>query len=173
MNLDAKTQTRRCVLCSRGCSNVPRVKDHNGRYYCRTCYESASLALELGQPPSGQKPTTRRRKNGELVRPKAATVGSTRATGRREQTDGRRSQASRPSCHHELAANAVLCIDCGLDLRSGKKVDNAVAATGGAARADSASHSDGRARTLRRVVQAAGLLLIAAVSTVLALFAGH
>ena len=35
------TGNKVCIICGTDCSRLPRVKDTNGKYYCRDCYYAA------------------------------------------------------------------------------------------------------------------------------------
>ncbi len=85
-----------CVICGQDCSQRPRIKDPKGRYYCKECHEKAKL----------------------------------RRAGATEPDDGLNlvlgDIASCPSCGLPVAAGAVLCTRCGVNVHTGQRMEVAV-----------------------------------------------
>jgi hypothetical protein len=95
------TGAKVCRVCQKDCATRPRVKDPQGRYTCRTCYDAKRESeFQAAQAESGLDA-------GDL----AALVQAEAAVQAKP-----RGQSSCPQCRAPLPAEAVLCTACGYDL---------------------------------------------------------
>lgn len=117
MELDARVQTQPCVLCGRDVSHLPRVRDRRGRYWCKSCYNRAMLALKARRAESTGRCTRNRRcSDDRAVLHPALTLEE-----RQRELQSKSHEKECPDCHHALSPEAVLCVACGHDLRTGTR----------------------------------------------------
>jgi len=106
-----------CSVCGMDVSNKPRVKDAQGRYLCKECFDKAKAAVE--------------RRNATPPAPAAKAGG-------KDQVDladnsflldmGKKDSVSQsgtkpcPECARPLNPNATVCVGCGLNLETGKRL---------------------------------------------------
>jgi hypothetical protein len=115
-----------CVICGQDCAGQPRTKDAKGRYYHTSCYEQAKRALEEKRaasgaphpppPPSASPPEEEvldllDEAAEPVVAPQAAPDPAREGTAR-----------ACPNCGHVLDADALICIECGYNLQTGKQL---------------------------------------------------
>ena len=91
-----------CGLCGEDCSGRPRIKDPQGRYYCKTCYEEALERRKAAAPASP--PPVPVRETSDSPDELSGVVGAPPV-----------SQGPCPGCGGPLAADAVLCTNCGYE----------------------------------------------------------
>ena len=92
-----------CVVCAADCADRPRVKDPAGRYYCRTCYESAKRA------------------DGHQERPLASSDelgGLSPAEPAAAADRAERHHDGYPNCRSPMPDDAVICTQCGYNLQA-------------------------------------------------------
>ncbi len=163
---------KQCVVCGEDCANKPRVKDPKGRYYCKPCYNRAAAerrekqrqrdlegSRESSPPPNdpGNESTAGGLGLGSLLDdPDASGSGMGMGIGMADGTC--------PECGNGYEAGAVICVNCGYNLRSGKKLQASVIEDDGAADgADGASPARTKWPTvigvLSIIVAALGLLI--------------
>ncbi len=133
-----------CVICGQECSAKPRVKDHNGRYYCTGCHESArkkavaaAAASVQSARPAAARPTAAR------AAPVTAARASAAARPARKPTDDGLAQLAMleeasagvgttgslcANCGAFMAPDAVLCTTCGFNTQTGKVLSSAMLA---------------------------------------------
>lgn len=114
-----------CVVCGSECDGKARVKDPQGRYYCRACYDrkSAEVEAKTGRavrspydPPSADAPYEASHGADEGAMNFAALAAAAAAA----PVDAT-AMATCPSCHGALTPGSVFCVGCGHDLRTGAK----------------------------------------------------
>ena len=106
-----------CIKCGVDCSNKPRTKDSQGRYYCQSCYEAAKQ-----QRAPAPKPTPR-------------VVAKTRETPSRNDDrplnllDQLIASAPPvtmakpcPSCGSGMESSAIICTSCGYNMQTGTQL---------------------------------------------------
>lgn len=101
-----------CVICGQDCSNKPRVKDPQGRYFCKACHEAA-LKKPAGGPPRG------------AARPAAPPPEPEPAFDNVENESflaGVESTGMEPcpGCGVPLASIASVCMSCGYNKQTGR-----------------------------------------------------
>lgn len=103
-----------CVICMKDCAGSPRVKDRRGRYYHRTCFQK--MRRELLPVKDGAK------------------RGPVKSVPIVEMIDGMVSSPAEPalatdvcpSCAGPLAAQAILCTQCGYNRVTGRRLTTVV-----------------------------------------------
>jgi len=127
-----------CVRCKRDCSGVARVKNPQGQYMCRECYDTEALGLKgrpgrgvagAEQPHAGE--AARFAAPGVVVQSEAAEdnsipleeivnsgeglgAGASRANGR-----GPRDMPMCSYCGMPLKDGAIICLGCGMNSTTG------------------------------------------------------
>jgi hypothetical protein len=109
----AQPAEKRCAVCGASCAGKPRVKDSHGHYYCRPCYDAAA-----------EKQRTARADREAAPDEESRLLAKLKAHARKKP------QAPCPQCSASLAADAVLCVNCGYDLRAGQAISTAMVAEG-------------------------------------------
>lgn len=99
----ASTPAKVCIRCGQDCSRRARRKDQHGRYHCEECLNKAAAAKHVPEVPAdamddGPLPL--------LEEPAAAMV----------------EQKVCPNCRRAVGAEAAICVGCGMDLRTGKRL---------------------------------------------------
>ncbi|MDZ4752974.1 MAG: hypothetical protein SGJ11_00575 [Phycisphaerae bacterium] len=97
---------KRCVVCGVDCAGKPRVKDPNGRYYCKACHDDES-ARRTATAPSALDPVDPFENVASLASLAAAAPVAALP-----------SVAMCPGCNRMLTEGAVVCMSCGFDQRS-------------------------------------------------------
>jgi len=108
-----------CTVCGIDCAGRPRAKDAQGRYTCKDCIEKAKqtkTALKTTPPP----PATTS-KGGSAPSPSEGDNSFLLDLGSKASLATTGTQPC-PECGRALTANTVLCIGCGYNLQTGKRV---------------------------------------------------
>lgn len=107
-----------CAICGEDCSNRPRIKDPQGRYYCKACHEQALARRKaVSATPSGPSepsPTPQPEEDEHLaiLAELAEQVAPPPVQG-----------TSCPSCGRTLEVGAVLCTNCGYQTTTGRHLE--------------------------------------------------
>ncbi len=112
-----------CVICGDDCSNKPRTKDTKGRYFCKRCYESRIVQNRpVGQTPHVDKRGASKRHvdQGEYGLERAAETS--KHIQHQTATLASITAAECPSCGRQLSAGSVICIPCGINVKSGRAI---------------------------------------------------
>ncbi len=140
-------QAKRCVGCGVDCSDRPRVKDKNGRYLCRSCYDArkATRPSESDVATKGLPVVDSGAQTG--TRPPVADgldegYGLASDEPRRAPSAGAPSDADVmanllaedlnpgteqcPECRARIKQGAVICSNCGYNKVTGKAVQTRV-----------------------------------------------
>jgi len=109
-------EQKTCVICGADVTDKPRIKDSKGRYACKACAEQKARAAKAKQ-------------QGGASKPAAAAAGG---AGMMEQwlsesTEGKIAlgaveQPRCPKCEHPMMPDSVVCMGCGFNTQSGKKL---------------------------------------------------
>ena len=136
-----------CRRCGVDCAKLPRVKDDRGRYYCKPCYEAARREkLQRNAARATQAdaaPATTVDDQPIDVEPIDTAADDPRTTEIALDADsfaiGDWSDApvpleaveeTCPGCGGAMASSAVLCVGCGFNRKTGRRI--AMSAAGGA-----------------------------------------
>ena len=98
-----------CVICGKDCAGLPRIKDSKGGYYHKECHERAKRERDARRAAAAaptvplEEPDTFSLLNEIIDDP--APLGKTC-----------------PSCGNLLGEDAVICLNCGLNVQSGVAV---------------------------------------------------
>lgn len=130
-----------CVVCSADCSAKPRVKDAHGRYYCKPCYDAAmarqrnatrapspsdddalnaAMMDKLIAAAAAPKPAHDRPGPEALAKSQAHVLS--RAAGPSQPSAPTSGGIRCPSCERRYAAPTMICVDCGINMRSGRSI---------------------------------------------------
>lgn len=112
-----------CVVCREDCSNRPRAKDSQGRYVCGTCLEErkARKAQQAAQPATqpARKPERSSQPNPQPDPMVAALIG--------DIPDPTAPENQCPNCAKLIQPGSAICMNCGFNIASGKKIRTQVA----------------------------------------------
>jgi len=107
-----------CSICGKDCSNTQRTKDAKGNYICAACVEQAKKTKQVQQNPP--KPAAPAKK------PQAAPAGDDGDNAFLLELGGKAQAMSGgkacPQCEQVANQNDRLCLACGYDFESGKKL---------------------------------------------------
>jgi uncharacterized Zn finger protein (UPF0148 family) len=124
-----------CGFCAQDCSARPRIKDKEGRYFCKSCVEQreaevadaqAKAQAVVARPPAVTRPAS----------PVAATVRPATPAAMEEddavmlslvEGSTQVETVACPSCGAPIAMGAVVCMGCGYNTKTGKAGGTAVA----------------------------------------------
>lgn len=101
-----------CVVCGTDCAGRPRVKDPRGRYYCKACYDKRRSPQQAGA--AGRAPEI-------AIEPEPSMLDELL-----EPHAGAEPGGSCPNCGQDVPGGAVLCVNCGFNLRDGSAVPQIV-----------------------------------------------
>lgn len=109
-----------CVFCGVECDGQPRVKDPQGRYYCKPCYDSRESRRGAGasqQPrtPAGSPSRESSDQDDPMIDLAALASAASAAPAAASAA------LTCPACASSLAPGSVFCVGCGHDLRTGAK----------------------------------------------------
>jgi hypothetical protein len=120
MSAEPIVSSKTCTVCGIDCSGRARVKDQQGRYVCKDCFDKVKQTKQaLRNPPA---PAAGSVAANEAA--SAATDGDNSFLldmGSKEST-GIAGTKGCPECGRAIPANAVICIGCGYNLTSGKRI---------------------------------------------------
>ncbi|MHC4218461.1 MAG: hypothetical protein ACYSU7_08395 [Planctomycetota bacterium] len=120
-----------CGLCGEDCSQKPRIKDPEGQYFCRECYEEAlerqRARHELEDSPVepvGLGPDYEPDLEADLEADLDAVSPEEldREFGLEEADDEPAPGLACPGCGRALEPDAAICINCGYSAQTGGKV---------------------------------------------------
>ncbi len=107
-----------CTVCGVDCAGRPRVKDQQGRYMCQECFDRAKAAKQVqtappvravaAPAPVAKAPEVNLNDNSFLL-----DMGKSAASGKAQ---------SCPECGRAITEGTVICIGCGYNLKSGKRL---------------------------------------------------
>lgn len=106
-----------CMVCGEDCSNRPRTKDPKGRYYCKPCFELARRRY--------QKKAAARARSRAPAPPDAhgqPYVLTEPAPESKQAPVPSRPSAACPSCGRPLPPNTKICVNCGVNVATGRSI---------------------------------------------------
>jgi hypothetical protein len=115
-----------CRVCKEDCSSKARVRDPEGNYYCRSCFDEQKAAAEAAPvaavagaafEASGEDPGLAVEDEGFGL---ADLMGDIGPAGE--------GSSMCPECGYAMRAGAALCVHCGYDPSKGKAIRTAVKA---------------------------------------------
>lgn len=125
--------TKVCSVCAADVSDKPRVRDAQGRYYCKPCEER--LRAERAARGASGRPAPTSATKAPATPPVPAAGGASDDEIGLDLSDVVRAEASAsaslmacPSCGSSLPSGARLCAQCGYDLVTGAKLQTSVGA---------------------------------------------
>lgn len=112
------TTSKLCTVCGIDCSGKPRIKDQQGRYICKECFDKAKQTRQTQKNPVPA-----------ALAATAATSGPAEADnsflldlGSAKESTGLQGTKPCPECGRAMPTNAVICIGCGFNTSTGKRV---------------------------------------------------
>lgn len=112
----AEATAKVCTVCGLDVSNKPRVKDAAGRYMCQDCFNKAKATRGAQTAPKAPpKPAPGALSADPTDNSFLLDMGSKKS--RAEQ-----GTVPCPECGRALDPSSVLCIGCGLNLQTGKRL---------------------------------------------------
>jgi hypothetical protein len=118
MALEPTIAVKICTVCGTDCAKRPRIKDQQGRYICKECFDKAKQTKQALKNPPAPKP-------GPVVPTAPVPAESDNSflltLGSREST-GIEGTKPCPECGRALPTSAVMCIGCGYNLSTGKRI---------------------------------------------------
>ena len=111
--------TKSCTICGIDCTNRPRVKDQKGRYMCQECFDKAKKTKQIQKsPPPAAGATSSKTVDTSILNDNSflLDMGSSNAAGTG-------SGKACPECGRVMSAHAVVCIGCGYNATTGKRLN--------------------------------------------------
>lgn len=114
------TAAKVCTVCGVDCSNRPRVKDQQGRYMCQDCFDRVKATKQVQKAPA-----TPASKPAEPAAPAGAAVNLNDNSflldlGQKPAASGKARAC--PECGRAITEGTVICIGCGFNLQTGKRL---------------------------------------------------
>jgi hypothetical protein len=104
-----------CLVCGRDCTTVARVKDTQGRYTCKECYDKAKAARASAQnTPESPAP-------GAASKPKAPGNDNAFLLDLAPPPGQGEGLKPCPNCGASMKQDAVLCVTCGFNAKTGQR----------------------------------------------------
>jgi hypothetical protein len=168
MTADPTTTTKLCTVCGIDCAGKPRIKDQQGRYICKECFDKAKQTRQTQKNPPAPAPVA------AAAKASAPTEGDNSFLldiGSKEST-GIAGTKPCPECGRAMPSNAVICIGCGYNASTGKRHTVKVIKTKEKASKDRGSSSGGALSSLLGNGALIGLIIcVIHVASALALMA--
>src|SRR5688572_26007568 len=99
---DGTTTRKICGICGEDCSARPRIKDQQGRYFCKACAEQAAQRRAAPPPPA------------------AAAAEEDALPASFWNDAAAQTTTPCPSCGSPMGQGAVICLSCGRNRQSGR-----------------------------------------------------
>jgi type IV secretory pathway VirB3-like protein len=117
MSADPTTATKLCTVCGIDCAGKPRIKDQQGRYICKECFDKAKQTRQTQKspPPAAGAPTA------TVAVPADGDNSFLLAMGSKEST-GTAGTKPCPECGRAMPTNAIICVGCGFNTSTGKRL---------------------------------------------------
>ena len=116
-----------CVICKEDCSARPRVRDERGRYACRACLKANSEAKSKAKQPAAAPAAVSVAASGndDLLDQGFDDAGggfSLESAYSGHEAPAAPTGAPCPACSAPVAEGSVVCLACGTNVQSGKKM---------------------------------------------------
>jgi uncharacterized membrane protein (GlpM family) len=108
--------TKLCTVCGIDCSKRARVKDQQGRYMCQECFDRAKQTKQVQNAPPPAPISSTKAADLALLNDNSFLLDM---GGKSVEKPGVKSC---PECGRGMSANAVVCIGCGYNSQSGKRL---------------------------------------------------
>lgn len=111
-----------CTVCGIDCSRLPRVKDQQGRYMCQECFDKVKHTKHVQKSPPPAATAAIPSKVADV--PSASLNDNSflldlNTTSKAPDAHGAKVC---PECGRGMTASAVICIGCGFNTQSGKRL---------------------------------------------------
>lgn len=110
------TTAKLCTVCGIDCSGIPRIKDQQGRYICKECFDKAKQTRQTQKNPTPAPAPTKAAAAAPDLNDNTFLLN----LGSKEST-GIQGTKPCPECGRAMPANAVICIGCGYNTSTGKR----------------------------------------------------
>jgi hypothetical protein len=117
MSADPTIAAKLCTVCGIDCAGKPRIKDQQGRYICKECFDKAKQTRQTQKNPPAPAPVA----EAKAAVPAEGDNSFLLDIGSKEST-GIAGTKPCPECGRAVPAQAVLCIGCGYNLSTGKRL---------------------------------------------------
>ena len=110
-------EAKACAICGTDVSDQPRIKDSKGRYACKPCAEKKARAAKAKKQARAKTPAPAPAPGGASMMEQwmsDSTEGQI-ALGAIEQP-------TCPNCEHPMMPDSVVCMGCGTNVQTGKKL---------------------------------------------------
>src|SRR3954468_23714950 len=114
------TTAKMCTVCGIDCAGKPRMKDQQGRYICKECFDKAKQTRNTQKNPPPP-PGTASEAPGTVAIPTEGDNSFLLGLGSKESTGIQGTKAC-PECGRAMTNNAVICIGCGFNISTGKRL---------------------------------------------------
>jgi hypothetical protein len=116
MSAEPTTSSKLCTVCGIDCAGKPRIKDQQGRYICKECFDKAKQTRQTQKsPPAAGAPAE------AAAIPADGDNSFLLAMGSKESTGTAGTKAC-PECGRAMPQNAVICVGCGFNTSTGKRL---------------------------------------------------
>lgn len=112
--------TKTCIICGVDCTDKPRIKDSKGNYACKSCAEAKKAG-------ANKKPAAAKAAQSQAPRAAAASTADLMSEWISGSDEGKIAmgelqQPACPKCEHPMMPGNVICMGCGFNTASGKKL---------------------------------------------------
>lgn len=117
---EGQTTAKSCMVCGIDVSGKPRTKDNQGRYVCKDCFDKAkdtNRVLKYPPPPPGAKGA-----NGIAAGSDAETDNSFLLGMGAKNAVAEMGTKPCPECGRALTSDSVVCVGCGFNSTTGKRM---------------------------------------------------
>ena len=112
------TPSKRCVICGHDCAGQPRIKNDKGQYAHKACVAKRSQSQSEPQPVPEPEPLALDDDQGLAMDDLLGDLDTSAAPQSGVQPC--------PECGHAMAPEAVVCMACGHNAKTGKKLSSKV-----------------------------------------------
>lgn len=113
---NAEGAAKVCLVCGRDCSSIARVKDTQGRYTCKECFDKAKAARASAQKGPDQSQA------GSTPKPKVPAANDNAFLLDLAPPPGQGEGVKPcPNCGASMSQDAVLCVTCGYNGKTGQR----------------------------------------------------
>jgi hypothetical protein len=106
-----------CTVCGIDCSGKPRIKDQQGRYICKECFDKAKQTRQTQKNPAPAAAGDA----GGAGSDAPAEGDNSFLLGIGKASSGLQGTKPCPECGRAMGTDAVVCIGCGYNATTGKR----------------------------------------------------
>jgi hypothetical protein len=113
------TTAKLCTVCGTDCAGRPRIRDQQGRYICKECFDRAKQTRQTQKNPPSVSPLPTQ---ADTVSAPADGDNSFLLNLGSKESTGIQGTKPCPECGRAMSSNAVLCIGCGYNTSTGRRI---------------------------------------------------